>query len=223
MENSPKSRPVFPPLMNMLDTYTDYEDDPAVEVSKSTSKKKKTKKKKSKFLTPIKKDLTKLGDERIFPGGNEKVILTSITPTRITPSRGKFDGTFDNSNYLLVSPPPHKPTTPGPFSHPTQQQQQRGPASRSSPRAGRKLVVSTEKLLASQQPNLTIIPNITKTDTSFQKAVESIAALKLHNYAMKRRQHIVQKIKVSLTSLASVILVNSSNLYDAPNISLFSY
>lgn len=36
-----------------------------------------------------------------------------------------------------------------------------------------------------------------RPDASFEKAIESIAALKLHNYAMRRRQHIAQKIKVT--------------------------
>ncbi len=32
---------------------------------------------------------------------------------------------------------------------------------------------------------------------SFNKAIESIAAMKLHNYAMRRRQNMSQKLKVS--------------------------
>lgn len=35
-----------------------------------------------------------------------------------------------------------------------------------------------------------------KTDLGFSKAVESIAAIKLHNYAMKRRENVTQKVKV---------------------------
>jgi hypothetical protein len=40
---------------------------------------------------------------------------------------------------------------------------------------------------------------VQKTTTGFNKAVESIAALKLHNYVMKRRVHMAQKLKVSIS------------------------
>lgn len=44
--------------------------------------------------------------------------------------------------------------------------------------------------------NSTII-QLQKTDLDFGKAVQSLAAIKLHNYAMKRRNHVTQKLKVS--------------------------
>lgn len=49
------------------------------------------------------------------------------------------------------------------------------------------------------------IPANKKTDLGFNRALQSIAAIKLHNFAMRRRNHVTQKLKVTyclvLTSL----------------------
>lgn len=38
---------------------------------------------------------------------------------------------------------------------------------------------------------------VVKTDLGFNKAVDALASIKLHNYAMKRREHTTQKLKVA--------------------------
>ena len=41
------------------------------------------------------------------------------------------------------------------------------------------------------------IPANKKTDLGFNRALQSIAAIKLHNFAMRRRNHVTQKLKVT--------------------------
>jgi len=45
------------------------------------------------------------------------------------------------------------------------------------------------------------------TAARFSKAIESIAALKLHNYAMRRREQMSQKMKVILPTVSKVMYI----------------
>eukprot|EP01033_Poteriospumella_lacustris_P019686 gene19686-14296_t len=164
-----------------------------IEASKSTGKKKMRKGRRKKLLAPIKKDgLEEVSELTHFSSVSaHKPVLGSPKKSK---SAGKLDERGhhpeleeddDRDNFSAMNPvheSPLKPVTPG------SRRAMQGPP-RTSPRAGRTYkepeasVVSSS--LESQKPLV-----IKKGDASFTRAIESIAALKLHNYAMRRRQHI---------------------------------
>lgn len=145
--NSPpasKGRPLFPPLMNTIDTYVvdaAAEDRSAhiIETSKSTGKKKMRKGRRKKLLAPIKKD----GLEEV----SELTQLSSVSthkPILGSPKKSKSAGKLDErghpeeedddrDNFSAMNPvheSPLKPVTPG------SRRAVQGPP-RTSPRAGR--------------------------------------------------------------------------------------
>ena len=54
------------------------------------------------------------------------------------------------------------------------------------------------------------IPANKKSDLGFNRALQSIAAIKLHNFAMRRRNHVTQKLKVTYCLMLTCIEMNLS-------------
>lgn len=142
-----KGRPLFPPLMNTIDTYVvdaAAEDRSAnmIEASKSTGKKKMRKGRRKKLLAPIKKDgLEEVSELTHFSSVSaHKPVLGSPKKSK---SAGKLDERGhhpelededdDRDNFSAMNPvheSPLKPVTPG------SRRAVQGPP-RTSPRAGR--------------------------------------------------------------------------------------
>lgn len=141
-----KGRPLFPPLMNTIDTYVvdaAAEDRSAnmIEASKSTGKKKMRKGRRKKLLAPIKKDgLEEVSELTHFSSVSaHKPVLGSPKKSK---SAGKLDERGhhpeleeddDRDNFSAMNPvheSPLKPVTPG------SRRAMQGPP-RTSPRAGR--------------------------------------------------------------------------------------
>lgn len=200
---------VFPPLMAALDTYLnsagDSRKNEAIDKVKMKIRRKKTKSKSStksttlspSDLAPItnavlpRPDSTKAMEEFSSP---RKLKFTEANVTA-NPNRYRSESPVeeDHGDFRFIKEP-SMVSAGGPrqsAGSPTTQFSAVRPSPRSAPKSGR------SKVNESRAPAAALAePSKFGTDLGFGKAVESIAALKLHNFAMKRREHASHKIKV---------------------------